>query len=58
MKACGGSGGIILSLLTSALDGGDWLLSRPGNFTPRERAIGTHRIGGWVGPRVGLDAAE
>jgi hypothetical protein len=25
---------------------------------PRERALGTHWIGGWVGPRVGLDAVE
>jgi len=30
--------------------------SRPGRFTPRERAAGTHQIGGWVGPRDGLDA--
>jgi len=30
--------------------------SRPGHFTPRERAPGTHWIGGWVGPSAGLDA--
>jgi hypothetical protein len=42
--------------LTSALDGGEWPASRPGRFTPRERAPGTHWIGGWVGPRAGLDA--
>jgi hypothetical protein len=42
--------------LTSALDGGEWSASRPGLFTPRERAPGTHRIGGWVGPRAVLDA--
>jgi hypothetical protein len=41
--------------LTSALDGGEWLASRSGSFTPMETAPGTHRIGGWVGPRVGLD---
>jgi hypothetical protein len=35
--------------LTSALDGGEWSPSRPGRFTPRERAPGTHWIGGWVG---------
>jgi hypothetical protein len=35
--------------LTSALDG-------PGRFTPRERAPGTHWIGGWVDPRAVLDA--
>jgi hypothetical protein len=42
--------------LTSALDGGEWSASRPGRFTPRERAPGTHWIGGWVGPRAVLDA--
>jgi hypothetical protein len=34
-----------------ALDGGEWLASRPGRFTP-----GTQWIGGWVGSRAGLDA--
>jgi hypothetical protein len=34
--------------LTSALDGGEWSASRPGRFTPRERAPGTHWIEGWV----------
>jgi hypothetical protein len=42
--------------LTSALNGGEWSASRPGRFTPRERAPGTHWIGGWVGPRAVLDA--
>jgi hypothetical protein len=42
--------------LTSALDRGEWSASRPGPFTPRERDPGTHRIGGWVGSRAGLDA--
>jgi hypothetical protein len=28
----------------------------PGCFTPRERAPGTHWIGGWVGLRAVLDA--
>jgi hypothetical protein len=37
--------------LTSALDGGEWSASRP-----RERASGTHWIGGWVGLRAVLDA--
>jgi len=43
--------------LTSALDGGERLASRPGRFTPREREPGTHWIGGTVGPRAGLDIA-
>jgi hypothetical protein len=42
--------------LTPALDGDEWSASRPGRFTPRKRAIGTHWIGGWVGPRAVLDA--
>jgi hypothetical protein len=41
--------------LTSAVDGGEWSTSRPGRFTPRERAPGTHWVGGWVGPRAVLD---
>jgi hypothetical protein len=30
--------------------------SRPCRFTPEERAPGIHWIGGWVGPRSGLNA--
>jgi hypothetical protein len=41
--------------LTSALDGGELSASRPGRFTPRERAAGSHWIGGWADPRAGLD---
>jgi hypothetical protein len=36
--------------LTSALHGGEWSASRSGRFTPRERAPGTHWIGGWECP--------
>jgi hypothetical protein len=42
--------------LTSELDGGEWLASRPERFTPRERAPGTQCTGGWMGPRAILDA--
>jgi hypothetical protein len=38
--------------LTSAPSGGEWSASRPGRFTTRERAPGTHWIGG---PRASLD---
>jgi hypothetical protein len=48
----------IYILLTSALVGGEWLASRPGRFTPGERAPGIHCIGDWAGPRVGLDNVE
>jgi hypothetical protein len=41
--------------VTSALDGGEWSASRPGRFTPKERAPATNCIGGWVGPRAVLD---
>jgi hypothetical protein len=41
--------------LTLALDGGEWSASQPGCFMPRERAPGTHWIGGCVGPRAVLD---
>jgi hypothetical protein len=42
--------------LTSALHGGEWSVSRPGRFTPKERAPCTHWIGDYVGPRARLDA--
>jgi hypothetical protein len=42
----------VLHLGTS---GGEWLTSRPSRITPRERAPGTHWIGGWMGPRTDLD---
>jgi len=41
--------------LTSALDGDEWLASRPGRFTPRVRAHGIRWTGGWVDPRAVLD---
>jgi hypothetical protein len=42
--------------LTSVLDGGEWSASRPGSFTPREKAPGIHWIRGWVGFRAIMDA--
>jgi hypothetical protein len=44
--------------LVSELDGGEWSASRSGRFTPGERAPRTYWTGGWVDPRVGLDAVE
>jgi hypothetical protein len=38
------------------IDRGEWLASRPGRFTPTERAPGTLWLGGWMGPRASLDA--
>ena len=40
--------------LTSALDGGGWLVTRLGRLSPGERP-GTHYIGGCMGPNAGLD---
>jgi hypothetical protein len=53
-----GGGGIAPPFLTSTLDGGEWSASRSCRFTSGERARSTHLIGGWVGPRVGLDAVK
>jgi hypothetical protein len=51
-----GSGIIAPSVLTSTLNGGKWSDTRSGFFTPWEITRGTHWIGGWLGPRSGLDA--
>jgi hypothetical protein len=40
---------------TSTVNGNEWSASRPGRFSPRERASGTHWVG-WVGSRAVLDA--
>jgi hypothetical protein len=53
MKTYGGVYVQIHVFLTSALVGGEWSASRPGRF-----ALGTHWIGGWVGPRTGLDDVQ
>jgi hypothetical protein len=44
--------------LNWALVGGERSASRPCRFILEERALGTHWIRGWVGPRAGLYAAE
>jgi hypothetical protein len=46
------------AFLTLALDGREWSASRPGRFTPRERAPCTPWLGSWVGPRAGLDTVS
>jgi hypothetical protein len=52
MKAYGGVK-LQIHILSSALNGGEWPATRPYSFTP-----GTHSIGGWVGPRAGLDEVQ
>jgi hypothetical protein len=46
MMAYGGVDIYIHIFLTSALAGGEWSASRPGPFTPGNKAPGTHWIGG------------
>jgi hypothetical protein len=53
MKAYGGVHVQIHVFSTSTLVGEDWSASCPGRFIP-----GTHWIGGWVGPKAGLDEVE
>jgi hypothetical protein len=55
MKAHWGSGGTAPRVLDLSTSGSEWSASLPGCFTPRERAPGTHWVGGWVGPRAVLD---
>jgi hypothetical protein len=52
------NGGIAPPFLTSALHGGEWSASRFCRFNHRGRALGTYSIGGWVSPRVCLEAVE
>jgi hypothetical protein len=53
-----GSGRIASPFFNWALDGGEWSASHPGRSTSGEIAPGTHEIGGWEGPRSGLDVAR
>jgi hypothetical protein len=41
---------IQINIFLTLAFGGEWSASRPGRFTPD-----THWIGGWVGPKAGLD---
>jgi hypothetical protein len=58
MKTYGGVDVYIHVFMTSALVGGGWSASRPGSFATGETAPGVHCIGGWVGPRAGLEDVE
>jgi hypothetical protein len=43
---------------TPELVGDEWSASDPGRFTPGEKALPTHWIGGWVGSNAGLYDVE
>jgi hypothetical protein len=58
MKAYWGVDVEIQIYLTWALDRSEWSASRPGRFTPGERASGANWVGGWVDPRASLDDVE
>jgi hypothetical protein len=53
-----GSGCIDPHFLDLGTSPGEWSTSRPGRFTPGERAPGTHWIGGWVDLRAGVDVEK
>jgi hypothetical protein len=56
MEAIGGEGWYIsYSFLTLKLDGVRGQRQAPDALYTREKDSGTHWIGGWVGPRAGLD---
>jgi hypothetical protein len=46
MKTYGGVEVLLYAFLNSALGAGEWSASRPGRFTPGEKASGIHWIGG------------
>jgi hypothetical protein len=58
MKTYGGVDVYIHVFLASALVRNEWPTPRPCRFTMGETAPATHCIGGWVGPRDGLDDME
>jgi hypothetical protein len=55
MKTYGGLKYRLMHSLTLALNGGRRSASCPSHFTPKERAYGTHWIGGWVALRANMD---
>jgi hypothetical protein len=58
MQVVWGSGGIAPPFLTSSLYGSELSSSCSVHFAPVERTPGTDLVGGWVGPRSGLDPVK
>jgi hypothetical protein len=55
MKAYGGVDVQIQIFLASAIVGGEWSASCSSRFNPGEKFPSTNWIGGWLGPKAGLD---
>jgi hypothetical protein len=55
MKTYGGVDVQINVFLTSALVGSEWSASLLGRFTAGVIVRRTHWVGGWMGPRTGLE---
>jgi hypothetical protein len=53
-----GDVGIAPSCLTLALDGDEWSILHPSDFTPGETAPSTHWIGGRVSLKASLDSVH
>jgi len=51
-----GSGGIVPRILKHGTRWRYVVTSRPSRLTPGVKIPNSHRLGGWVGPRTGLDA--
>jgi hypothetical protein len=43
---------------SATLDGHEWVGLRNGRFTPRETVSCAHRVGGCLGPSVGVDVLD
>jgi hypothetical protein len=48
----------VAGLSTWTQDECEWLLEHPYILIPKQTAPGTRSVGGWVGPRVGMDAVD
>jgi len=48
----------LTTFLILALYEGKWLASYSGHITPKDRALSTHRMGGWVRSRASMDMLE
>jgi hypothetical protein len=53
MKAYGEMDAKINVFITSELIGSESLASCPCRFNRKKKALGTHWVGGWVGPKTG-----